>query len=576
MTKPSDGHTYSCNHFPPSWKVSDITQLINLTRHTPEELVYALDQFIHAVYHSSIDKDIGACDFDALSEFVCGREKPWQNTPWAEKLKAPIRAVNIGGLFVLERWITPNLFKWGEETGIVDQHTFSLRCHELNICNVLNVHWSEWYSQDDFFHIKKLNLNTIRLPVGFWYFEEISGYPSYPYLKPIESIYAIDHPITQVISYAKKAGLQVILDLHTAPGSQNGFDNSGESTTSKEPDDWGEKWMYDAEKMAGTLSTAGAMATYINYIEEHFELDNVMLFEVLNEPWSMLDMGKVRDFYLMAIERIREIRPSMPILLHDSFRPYRWGTMMKNWPYEDVYMDNHAYHAFNIADIASDTPADDRQKQFTHEKIACGYKSQLHFQTCNAVPTIVGEFSLAIDNCIPFVDSRYADYGQCDDISSRLESPWWKRHITSFAMRQINTYERELGWAFWTYKLDSELEESHPSANFWSFRLAAKRGYILTDDFDKTDHCQHTPVADYVLGDDAPAPETIESSVDIIRDSAVTDYSNASGQHLSWYLAPVVLIVAIAVIYARTEKNGQRTRYVELSEGVNHLGQEKA
>lgn len=92
----------------------------------------ALDQFIHAVYFSSIDKDIGACDFESLSEFICGREKPWQHTPWYHKLQAPIRAVNLGGLFVIERWITPNLFDWGKKTtGIVDQHSFSLQCHEL-------------------------------------------------------------------------------------------------------------------------------------------------------------------------------------------------------------------------------------------------------------------------------------------------------------------------------------------------------------------------------------------------------------------------------------------------------------
>ena len=171
--------------------MEDIIQLTNLTRHTPEEIIYALDQFIHSVFYSSIDKDIGACDFETLSEFVCGREKPWQSTPWAEKLKAPIRAVNIGGLFVLERWITPNLFNWGKETtGIVDQHTFSIQCHELGICNVLNTHWKEWYTQDDFYNMKKNNLNAIRLPVGYWYFEEISGFTAYPYLKPVESIYS--------------------------------------------------------------------------------------------------------------------------------------------------------------------------------------------------------------------------------------------------------------------------------------------------------------------------------------------------------------------------------------------------
>ena len=51
---------------------------------------------------------------------------------------------------------------------------------------------------------------------------------------------------------------------------------------------------------------------------------------------------------------------------------------------------------------------------FAHEKISCGFKSPLHFQTCNALPVFVGEFSLAIDNCMPNLDARFADYGQCN------------------------------------------------------------------------------------------------------------------------------------------------------------------
>jgi hypothetical protein len=162
-----------------------------------------------------------------------------------------------------------------------------------------------------------------------------------------------------------------------------------------------------------------------------------------------------------------------------------------------------AYHGFNVADIASDTPHDDRQKQFVHEKIACGYKSQLHFQTCNAVPVMVGEFSLAIDNCMPYLDARYADYGQCKDIKSRITSPWWKSHVKSFAMRQIATAERELGWAFWTYKVDDECEANEPSAAFWSFRLAAKLGFIDKSFYGRKDACTHAPLMDYDLGDAA-------------------------------------------------------------------------
>ena len=67
-------------------------------------------------------------------------------------------------------------------------------------------------------------------------------------------------------------------------------------------------------------------------------------------------------------------------------------------------MDTHMYHGFNIADIASSDAVSDRQKMFAHEKIACGFKTPLHFQTCNALPVMVGEFSLAIGNCAAKVD----------------------------------------------------------------------------------------------------------------------------------------------------------------------------
>jgi hypothetical protein len=46
------------------------------------------------------------------------------------------------------------------------------------------------------------------------------------------------------------------------------------------------------------------------------------------------------------------------------------------------------------------------------------------------------------------------NYGQCDRIDKRLDDPWWQAHFASLAQRHIATFERELGWAFWTWKLD--------------------------------------------------------------------------------------------------------------------------
>lgn len=35
----------------------------------------------------------------------------------------------------------------------------------------------------------------------------------------------------------------------------------------------------------------------------------------------------------------------------------------------------------------------------------------------------------------------------------------------------MDVYEKELGWSFWTYKLDDYAETTAESAPLWSFRL---------------------------------------------------------------------------------------------------------
>lgn len=108
---------------------------------------------------------------------------------------------------------------------------------------------------------------------------------------------------------------------------------------------------------------------------------------------------------------------------------------------------------------------------YVHERMSCAMTAMLRYETCSAAPTITGEWSLAIDNCMDAIDRKFQDFGQCDHIALRSKDPWWKDHIRSFAHRQMDVYERELGWAFWAYKLDDHAETTALSAPLWSFRL---------------------------------------------------------------------------------------------------------
>lgn len=62
------------------------------------------------------------------------------------------------------------------------------------------------------------SLNHVRIPIGYWAFEVGPGEPfiqgQLPYLQ-------------QAVGWAQSNGLKVIIDLHGAPGSQNGFVHPG-------------------------------------------------------------------------------------------------------------------------------------------------------------------------------------------------------------------------------------------------------------------------------------------------------------------------------------------------------------
>jgi hypothetical protein len=226
------------------------------------------------------------------------------------------------------------------------------------------------------------------------------------------------------------------------------------------------------------------MAKYIQFLSQN-NIDNVVALELLNEPWVFGDMAIVRDFYYRTIQEIRAtVSQTLPIIIHDAFRHEEWDWLLMNWPFQYVYMDTHIYHAFNPDDIASSVPNCDHNKMIVAENIACGYGSMMRFKTCISLPTLMGEWSLAVDDCVAIIRGagssvQTKDFGQCKNLGARLGDPWWIQHYQKFAFKQMAMAERELGWFFWTWKLGPGTEND-PSRAYWSYTAAVTAGIIPT------------------------------------------------------------------------------------------------
>ena len=125
---------------------------------------------------------------------------------------------------MLEKWITPSLFEGLQAT---DETTYCVELGEAEATRRLHQHWNTFITRDDFAWLQRAGINAVRLPIGHWLFGK-----DYPYHRSYQEV---RYPfrgggieiVDKVFQWAAEFGLRVVLDLHAAPGCQNGFDNGG-------------------------------------------------------------------------------------------------------------------------------------------------------------------------------------------------------------------------------------------------------------------------------------------------------------------------------------------------------------
>lgn len=135
---------------------------------------------------------------------------------------------------------------------------------------VLEHHWDTWITASDFEYLASIGINTVRLPIGYW-----SLGPQFCQGTPFENVSNVYENswqrVTRAISMAGQAGIGVLVDLHGAPGSQNGQPHSGIS-----------------DGVTGLFNSQVDMGLTINVLtfltEQLADVTNVVGIEILNEP----------------------------------------------------------------------------------------------------------------------------------------------------------------------------------------------------------------------------------------------------------------------------------------------------
>ncbi len=123
-----------------------------------------------------------------------------------------IKGVNLGNWLVLEKWMSPALF---EGTTAEDEYYLPRQLSKEVYEARIKVHRAEYISERDFVAIKAMGMEAVRIPVPYFIFGDRE-----PFIGCVEEL-------DKAFNWAEKYGLQILIDLHTAPEGQNGFDNGG-------------------------------------------------------------------------------------------------------------------------------------------------------------------------------------------------------------------------------------------------------------------------------------------------------------------------------------------------------------
>ncbi len=355
------------------------------------------------------------------------------------------RGVNLGGWLVLEKWMTPSLF---QGLKAADETAWSVELAE-NAAPRLREHWNSFITREDFVWLAARGINAVRIPVGYWLFG-----PDYPYHP---RFYGLRHPfvaggdeiVARALDWAAECGLVVVLDLHAAPGCQNGFDNGGMLDVLE--------WHQHPEYLSYTVGFLERLAARFG---PHPALCAI---EALNEPHWLIDTEYLINFTRAAYWAIRAHCPPdrVTVMFHNAFRPHTaYAPLLDDPNLENLCLDIHRYQCFSEVER--------EQSIFQHLLQAAVQRSQeadaLLARVRQAV--VVGEWSLGLDE--KFI-VNWRGQGLLRPESS-MDA--WRQDLAyrAYADAQLLSFEKFSGWFFWSYKTET--------APQWSFRDAVERGWL--------------------------------------------------------------------------------------------------
>ncbi|CAD6577712.1 MAG: hypothetical protein CYPHOPRED_000306 [Cyphobasidiales sp. Tagirdzhanova-0007] len=434
-----------------------------------------------------------------------------------------IRGVNLG----VESYLTPSIFAATNDASVVDEWTYGTKYGSTAAASRLQSHWDTYITENDFATIQSYGLNHVRIPIGYWSINKNTSEPfavgAYPY-------------ITKAVQWAQKYGIKVIIDLHGAPGSQNGFDKQAVSSLGSVG------WQTSSVNIQRTRDALVQITN--DFAINPTYSDTVTSIELLNEPAGYVGsdfLATTKQFYYDGYGQSRypygnSTQSSTLITIHDAFQPwYYWSGFMSPPQWQNVALDTHFYTMFSAEQA--------RWNYSQHIQSACDQKSSIISSNQN-LWTFVGEFAATSTDCsgskalLAANGGSYYDgtvpgsqaVGSCKGLTGNgsFFSTEYKSFMRQYWEAQVDSWEAGSGWIMWTWKTETADELSYSKGVQYGWIPKDPTERLYANPCDTSNLYNSTSSSSTILSQTVTSHASSSTTSNVTTSSKVTTSSNVT------------------------------------------------
>ncbi|XP_022740167.1 probable glucan 1,3-beta-glucosidase A isoform X3 [Durio zibethinus] len=285
----------------------------------------------------------------------------------------------------------------------------------------LQGHRNSFINVGDFEFLYRHGINTVRIPVGWWI--AFDPDPPAPFIGG--TLEALDN----AFSWAQAYNIKCIIDLHAAPGSQNGMEHSASRD--------GTVGWPTSDYISQTLHV-------IDFLASRYARHPALLgIELLNEPSAAaVSLDTIVSYYKQGYEVVRKRSPSAYVIIcqrignADPLELYQADIGSHN-----IVVDLHYYNLFDTFFV----------NMSVLDNIQFIYQSrEAQLQALNGA-----------NGPLVFIGEWVNEW----NVTSGSQSDY-----QAFGRAQLEVYDAaSFGWAYWTLKNDRQ---------HWDFEWNIRNGYL--------------------------------------------------------------------------------------------------